>query len=55
MSIVNGKTENHLDMLDNMLIERVLNDKWSSFARVSYMHFKKVHLIAIKDSFSFNF
>jgi len=35
MSIVNGKTENHLDMLDNMVIERLLNDKWSSFARVN--------------------
>ena len=34
MSIVSGKTENHLDMLDNMVIERLLNDKWSSFARV---------------------
>ena len=29
------KTENHLDMLDNMVIERLLNDKWSSFARVN--------------------
>lgn len=35
MSIVNGKTEDHLTMLDNMVIERLLNDKWSSFARVS--------------------
>jgi hypothetical protein len=35
MSIVNGKTEDHLDMLDNMVIERLLNDKWSSFARVN--------------------
>lgn len=34
MSIVSGKTENHLDMLDNMVVERLLNDKWSSFARV---------------------
>ena len=34
MSIVNGKTEDHLDMLDNMVIERLLNDKWSAFARV---------------------
>jgi len=34
MSIVNGKTEDHLDMLDNMVIERLLNDKWSTFARV---------------------
>ncbi len=35
MSIVSGKTEDHLDMLDNMVIERLLNDKWSSFARVT--------------------
>ena len=34
-SIVNGKTEDHLDMLDNMVIERLLNDKWSAFARVN--------------------
>ncbi|UJR35317.1 hypothetical protein I4U23_028078 [Adineta vaga] len=37
MSIVSGKTENHLDMLDNMVIERLLNDKWSSFARVNFI------------------
>ncbi|CAF3351949.1 unnamed protein product [Rotaria sp. Silwood1] len=37
MSIVSGKTENHLDMLDNMLIERLLNDKWSTFARVHFV------------------
>lgn len=35
-SIVNGKTENHLDMLDNMVIERLLNDKWSAFGRVKF-------------------
>jgi hypothetical protein len=38
MSIVSGKTENHLDMLDNMVIERLLNDKWSSFARVNKLN-----------------
>ncbi|CAF3347301.1 unnamed protein product [Rotaria socialis] len=37
MSIVSGKTEDHLDMLDNMVIERLLNDKWSSFARVTFV------------------
>ncbi len=41
MSIVNGKTENHLDMLDNMVIERLLNDKWSSFARVNKNDYNK--------------
>jgi hypothetical protein len=35
MSIVSGKTEDHLNMLDNMVIERLLNDKWSSFAQVN--------------------
>jgi hypothetical protein len=40
MSIVSGKTEDHLDMLDNMVIERLLNDKWSSFARVTNHHNK---------------
>ncbi|CAF1007928.1 unnamed protein product [Adineta ricciae] len=37
MSIVSGKTEDHLAMLDNMVIERLLNDKWSSFARVNFV------------------
>ncbi|CAF1123494.1 unnamed protein product [Adineta ricciae] len=37
LSIVSGKTENHLDMLDNMVIERLLNDKWSSFAQASFV------------------
>jgi hypothetical protein len=36
MSIVSGKSEDHLNMLDNMVIERLLNDKWSAFARVNY-------------------
>ena len=34
MSIVSGKTENHLNMLDDMVVERLLNDKWSTFAQV---------------------
>ncbi|CAF4221653.1 unnamed protein product, partial [Didymodactylos carnosus] len=35
--IVNGKTEEHLEMLDNMVIDRLLNDKWSTFARANFM------------------
>lgn len=41
MSIVSGKTEDHLTMLDNMVIERLLNDKWSSFARVTCVSIEK--------------
>jgi len=44
LSIVNGKTEDHLAMLDNMVIERLLNDKWSSFARVNFLMKKEIHL-----------
>lgn len=43
MSIVNGKTEDHLDMLDNMVVERLLNDKWSSFARVNINETSSFH------------
>ncbi|CAF2381938.1 unnamed protein product [Rotaria sp. Silwood2] len=45
MSIVSGKTEDHLDMLDNMVIERLLNDKWSSFARVNFVRQLVLHCL----------
>ncbi|CAF0985740.1 unnamed protein product [Didymodactylos carnosus] len=35
--IVNGKTEEHLEMLGNMVIDRLLNDKWSTFARANFI------------------
>jgi hypothetical protein len=44
MSIVSGKTEDHLNMLDNMVIERLLNDKWSAFARVTNHYNHKYHI-----------
>jgi hypothetical protein len=47
MSIVSGKTEDHLDMLDNMVIERLLNDKWSSFARVNNHHNKIYTIVSL--------
>ena len=47
MSIVNGKTENHLDMLDNMVIERLLNDKWSTFARVNRLILRGIYLLCL--------
>lgn len=47
MSIVSGKTEDHLDMLDNMVIERLLNDKWSTFGRVNLYFYKKNFFVLI--------
>ena len=54
MLIVNGKTENHLDMLDNMVIERLLNDKWSSFARVN-RHVESIYSALIFVGYFFFF
>lgn len=32
--IVNGKTEDHLDMLEIGVVKRLLEDKWSTYAQV---------------------
>ena len=36
MIIVNGETDEHLDMLEGGVIRQLLNDKWKTFARVSW-------------------
>lgn len=33
--ILNGTKEEHLDMLDGGIIQRLLEEKWKTFARVS--------------------
>lgn len=33
--ILNGQKEAHLDMLDGGIIQRLLEEKWKTFARVS--------------------
>jgi transient receptor potential cation channel subfamily V protein 6 len=32
--IINGKTDDHLDMVQSGVVKRLLDDKWSIFARV---------------------
>lgn len=47
--ILNGTKEEHLDMLDGGIIQRLLEEKWKTFARVTIknamknfnIHFKK--------------
>lgn len=45
--ILNGTKEEHLDMLDGGIIQRLLEEKWKTFARVSlyskcfYISFQK--------------
>jgi hypothetical protein len=51
MSIVSGKTEAHLDMLDNMVVERLLNDKWSTFARVNNHRYYQFSIFIFKVNF----
>lgn len=34
--ILNGTKEEHLDMLDGGIIQRLLEEKWKTFARVGY-------------------
>jgi hypothetical protein len=48
MSIVSGKTEAHLDMLDNMVVERLLNDKWSTFARVNSLRYYQFSIFILR-------
>ena len=35
MMILNGKKDEHLDMLEGGIIQRLLEEKWQTFARVS--------------------
>ena len=34
MMILNGKKDEHLDMLEGGIIQRLLEEKWQTFARV---------------------
>lgn len=34
--ILNGTKEEHLDMLDGGIIQRLLEEKWKTFARVNF-------------------
>lgn len=38
--IVNGKTEDHLDMLEIGVVARLLEDKWSTYAQVIKLFLK---------------
>lgn len=37
--ILNGTKEEHLDMLDGGIIQRLLEEKWKTFARVTLDYF----------------
>jgi hypothetical protein len=37
MIIVNGETDEHLDMLEGGVIGQLLREKWKTFARVGWM------------------
>lgn len=34
MIVLNGETDEHLDMLEGGVVQRLLEDKWKTFARV---------------------
>lgn len=34
MTVVNGSTTEHLDMIGSEVIQRLLDDKWKAFAKV---------------------
>lgn len=44
--ILNGTKEEHLDMLDGGIIQRLLEEKWKTFARVCI----KPHLLGVNHS-----
>jgi hypothetical protein len=37
MTVINGTTPEHLDMIGSEVIQRLLADKWKAFAAVSYV------------------
>ena len=37
MIILNGTKEEHLDMLDGGIIQRLLEEKWKTFARIQFL------------------
>jgi transient receptor potential cation channel subfamily V member 6 len=41
--ILNGTKEEHLDMLDGGIIQRLLEEKWKTFAQVHILYF--IHVI----------
>lgn len=41
--ILNGTKEEHLDMLDGGIIQRLLEEKWKTFARVRVYHSYQNH------------
>lgn len=43
--ILNGTKEEHLDMLDGGIIQRLLEEKWKTFARV--LPIKTIHSLLI--------
>ncbi|XP_076311803.1 uncharacterized protein LOC143225747 isoform X2 [Tachypleus tridentatus] len=55
MIILNGKTNEHLDMLDGGVIQRLLEEKWKTFARKEFLKrlvLMFLHLIALSIAVS---
>lgn len=40
MTVINGTTTGHLDMIGSEVIQRLLADKWKAYAKVSFNNFK---------------
>ncbi|KAF0313003.1 Transient receptor potential cation channel subfamily V member 6 [Amphibalanus amphitrite] len=50
MMILNGKKDEHLDMLEGGIIQRLLEEKWQSFARAEFLRklmIMMLHLVSI--------
>lgn len=43
---LNGKTDDHLDMLNSGIIYRLLEEKWKAFARVRKLHSYHVPVVS---------
>lgn len=37
MTVINGTTAEHMDMIGSEVIQRLIADKWKSFAKVVYI------------------
>lgn len=42
MTVINGTTTGHLDMIGSEVIQRLLADKWKAYAKVSFIILKFV-------------
>lgn len=46
MTVINGSTSEHLDMIGSEVIQRLLADKWKAFASVYFFELLLIQLLS---------